>query len=310
MHTDTLLFGGTANPGLTASIARELGVQPGACEVERFPDGELTVRLLQPVRGREVYVVQPTSPPVNDHLVELLAFADACRRAAAARITAVLPYFGYARADKRVRRREPITAGMVATLLEAVGVTHVLTIDLHTPQLEGFFHIPVDTLSAVPVLSETLRDRLPEDAVVVSPDSGRVRMASEYAHLLGLPLVVLHKERTGGATTRVTHMVGEVRGRRCIVVDDMISTGGTLVQAAATLLDAGAHQDLTVAAIHGLLVDGAIQRLVESGVRDLYLTDSVDLSERGDPVRVVSVAPLLAGAIRQFAAECPPPASG
>jgi ribose-phosphate pyrophosphokinase len=298
-----VIFGGSAHPNLTASIARELDVEPGRCSTERFPDGELTIRLLESVRNREVCVVQPTSPPVNDHLVELLAFADACRRAAAARIIAVIPYFGYARADKRVCRREPITAGMVATLLEAVGVAHVLTLDLHTPQIEGFFRIPVDTLTAVPVLSEALRDRVPEDAVVVSPDAGRVRLATEYTHRLGSPLVVLHKQRTGGATTRVTHIVGDVRGRRCIVVDDMISTGGTLVETLTALREAGAHPDFTVVATHGLLLNGATRRLAESGVRDLYVTDSVPIAERGEPLRVVSVAPLLARAVRQFAAD-------
>src|SRR5918999_135901 len=175
-----VIFAGTANAELAAGVARELGVQLGACSVERFPDGEMSVRLDEPVRGREVFVVQPTQPPVNDHLVELLAFADGCRRASAARITAIVPYFGYARSDKRNSRRVPVMASMVADLMQSVGIGHVVTVDVHTPQLEGFFRIPVDSLTAVPTLVHALRDRLPEDTVVVSPDAGCVSMATEY----------------------------------------------------------------------------------------------------------------------------------
>src|SRR5215218_7753249 len=167
---DFTIFAGTANAGLAEAVARELGVRLGACAVERFPDGETSVRLDEPVRGREVFVVQPTSPPVNDHLVELLAFADACRRASAARLTAIVPYFGYARSDRRNCRREPITASLVASLMQAAGVHHIVTVDVHTPQVEGFFQIPVDALTAVPALAAALRSRIPDDAVVVSPD--------------------------------------------------------------------------------------------------------------------------------------------
>ena len=183
------IFSGTANPALAAAIARELNVQVGACAVERFPDGEVAVRLLEPVRRKEVFLVQSTSPPVNDHLVELLALADACRRAAAARITSIVPYFGYARADKRHGRREPITGRVVADLLEAVGIAHVVTVDLHTPQIEGFFHAPVDSLTAVPTLCRALRDRLPTDFVVVSPDAGRVQLATHYMHSVSARLL-------------------------------------------------------------------------------------------------------------------------
>lgn len=181
---DFVLFGGTAHPELATSIAHVLGVRLGACQVERFPDGELSVQLLESVRGKEVFVVQPTSPPVNDHLVELLAWADVCRRSTAARVTAIVPYFGYARADKRNCRREPITASMVATLMQAAGIDHVLTLDLHTPQVEGFFRIPVNMLTAVPTLCDKLRERLPEGTVVLSPDAGRVRLATAYAERL------------------------------------------------------------------------------------------------------------------------------
>ena len=294
------IFAGTANPDLARGLARELGVRLGACEVERFPDGETSVRLDEPVRGREVFVVQPTSPPVNENLFELLAFADACRRASAARTTAVVPYFGYARADKRRGRRVPVTASVVADLLEAVGVAHVLTVDVHAPQVEGFFRIPVDSLTAVPALCEALGGSLPGGAVVVAPDAGRVSMAAEYAHRLKAPMAVLHKRREGGDKTVVTHLAGDVRGRACLIIDDMISTGGTIVGSVEALLGAGASDEIIVAATHGLLVAGAREKLARKGVRELFVTDtiSVEAGDRGG-LRVVSVAPLLAAAVER-----------
>lgn len=295
------ILAGTAHPQLAAAVARELATPLGACRVERFPDGELSVRLEETVRGREVFIVQPTSPPVNDHLVELLAFADACRRDSATRVAAVVPYFGYARSDRRNRRREPITASMVAALLQCAGIERVLTIDLHTPQVEGFFHIPVDSLSAVPTLCDAVRDRVPlGDAVIVSPDAGRVPMATDYADRLGLPLVVLHKRRLNGAEIKITDRVGDVRGHTCLIVDDMIATGGTLVESAMALREAGARPELFVAATHALLLGSATDDLFRAGVRELYVTDSVAPQRPLDPaVRVVSVAPLLASAIRR-----------
>src|SRR5437588_4488871 len=231
MTNDLMIFAGTANPDLARSIAGELGVRLSACRVERFPDGETLVLLEEPVRVREVFVVQPTAPPVNDHLVELLAFADACRRASAARTTAIMPYFGYARSDKRDRQRVPVAASMVADLLQAAGINHVVTVDVHTPQLEGFFRVPVDSLTAVPALVEAVRSLLPAGAVVVSPDAGRVRMATEFAQRLKTSVVVLHKQRESGTQTKVVHLVGDVRERACLVIDDMISTGGTMAKA-------------------------------------------------------------------------------
>lgn len=298
------LFAGSACPELGESVAGHLGVRLGERHLERFPDGEVTVRLRESVRERDVYLLQSTSPPVNEHLVELLAFADACRRASAARITAVVPYFGYARADKRLCRREPITAGMVAILLEAVGISHVLTLDLHTPQIEGFFRIPVDMLTAVPVLSAAVRARLGPDAAVVSPDAGRVRLATEYAERLGLPLIVLHKQRTSGESTHVTHVVGEVRGRSCLIIDDMISTGGTLVEAMGALRQAGADPQFLLVATHGLLVKDAEERLRRAGARAILVTDSVRRdAPPGEGVEVISVAQLLGRAIEHLAAN-------
>src|SRR5690606_16432969 len=229
------MFAGWANPLLARAMARTLGIQVGACMVDRFPDGEVAVQLREPVHRKEVFVVQPTSPPVNDHLVELLAFADARRRAAAARITAVVPCFGYARADKRHGRREPITAGVAADLMVAVGIADVVTVDPHRPEIEGFFEVPVDSLTAVPTLCRALHGRLPSDLVVVSPDVGRMRMATEHARRFDVPVVVLHKRRETGTETEVTHIVGDVSGRACLLVDDVISTGGTMAESIATL---------------------------------------------------------------------------
>jgi ribose-phosphate pyrophosphokinase len=188
-----MIFTGTANPALARSIASELDVHIGSCVVDRYPDGNVAVELLESVRRKKVFLMQSTSPPISDHLVELLALADACRRAGAARVTSIVPYFGHGRADKRNGRREPIMARVVADLLEVVGINHLITIDLHIPQIEGFFHAPVDSLTAVPTLCQTLRDRLPADLVVVAPDVGRVRMATRYAQSFGASAVLLHK---------------------------------------------------------------------------------------------------------------------
>ena len=301
MTNDLMIFAGTANPDLARSIAGELGVRLSACRVERFPDGETLVILDEPVRGREVFVVQPTAPPVNDHLVELLAFADACRRASAARTTAIMPYFGYARSDKRDQQRVPVAASMVADLLQAAGINHVVTVDVHTPQLEGFFRVPVDSLTAVPALVEAVRSLLPAGAVVVSPDAGRVRMATEFAQRLKTSVVVLHKQRESGTQTKVVHLVGDVRERACLVIDDMISTGGTMGKSIEALLKAGARPEIIIAATHGLLLEGARENLSHEGVRAVFVTDTVPVRHADwSQLKVVSVAPLIAAALRQF----------
>lgn len=295
-----LLFSGTANRPLAEAVARALGRSLDRCSVLRFPDGELAVQLEEPVRHRHAVLVQSTSPPVNDHLVELLAFVDALRRGGASGVTAALPYFGYARQDRRHSAREPITARMVATLLESVGVDQVVVIDLHTAQLEGFFHVPVDVLSAVPTLCDALRPGLPEDVVVVSPDAGRVSLAAEYARRLERPMGILHKERLAGARTRVTHRTGEVHGRTCLLIDDMISTGGTLVESAAALREAGARS-LMAAATHGLLLEDAAERLVGAGFHKIVVSDTICQPAPHPRVEIASVAPLLAGALRAAA---------
>lgn len=301
MPKEFVIFAGTANPDLTAAIAADLGMLPAACAIERFPDGETSVQLLESVRRKEVFLVQPLSPPVNDHLVELLALADACRRAAAARITAVVPYLGYARSDKRHGRREPISGRMVADVLEAVGIDHVVTMDLHAPQIEGFFHVPVDSLTAVPTLCNILHEKLPPGVVVVAPDAGALRMATDYAHRLKGTVAVLHKRRESGTGTQVTHLVGDVGGKPCLIVDDMISTGGTLASGIEALLKAGARPELTIAATHGLLLPGACQKLAHEAVKKVLITDTVG----GAPsdwsrLHVISIAPVIAGALKRL----------
>lgn len=284
-----------------SAVAADLEVLPGACTIERFPDGEVSAQLLESVRRKEVFLVQSLSPPVNDHLFELLALADACRRSASARITAVVPYLGYARSDKRHGRREPIAGRMVADIMEAVGIDHVVTMDLHAPQIEGFFHIPVDNLSAPPTLCKTLEETLPEGIVVVAPDAGALRMATDYAHRLKGTVAVLHKRRQSGTGTHVTHLVGDVRDKSCLIIDDMISTGGTLASGIEALLKAGARPNLTIAATHGLLLPGARQKLAHEGLKRILITDTI----AGAPtdwasLQVISIAPVIAEAIKRL----------
>lgn len=304
MADEFLVLSGTANPELAAAIAGYLDLPLCSRRIGRFPDGEILIDLDEPVRGKEVFLVQPTAPPVDPHLVELLALVDACRRAAASRITAVIPYFGYARADKRLCRKEPVTARMVADLLQTVGVQHVVTLDLHTAQIEGFFTIPVDSLTAVPTLCRALKGRLPDDVVAVAPDAGRARMATEYAHHLEAPAVILHKRRASGTETEVIQLVGEVRGRACLIVDDMITTGGTIAGSIEAVLAAGARPEIWIAATHGLFVDDARVKVAHPAVRGIWVTDSVVQEWQAWPqLHIVSAAPLLANAIKQVRGE-------
>lgn len=291
---------GSANRTLAAAVARAAGATLSDAAVERFPDGEVSVEIRETVRNKDVFIIQSTAPPVNDHLMELLTIVDASRRASAARIFAVVPYFGYARSDKRHGRRGPIGARLVADLLQTAGADHVMTIDLHASQIEGFFRIPVDGLTAVSILCNALKRRLPASTVVVSPDAGRLRMATEYAQNLNTSVVLLHKTRETGAEAHVSHLVGNVRGRSCLVVDDMISTGGTIAEAVDTLVDMGARPGIVVAATHAVLLGGAREKLTAEPIGDIFVTDTVDQPTEAWPrLQVVSVAPLLAQAIQR-----------
>lgn len=296
------VFSGSANTKLAEAIAQALDVPLAPCTIEHFPDGEISVKLQESVRRREVFIVQPTCRPVNDRLVELLAFADACRRADASHVTAVIPYFGYARSDRRAGHRRPIMATMVADLMQTAGIGQVMTMDIHTPQVEGFFRIPFDDLSAAPTLASAICDNLPEDAVVVAPDLGAVKRATTYSYHLGRPTVILHKRRKSGSEVEVSQVIGDVRGRSCIIVDDMISTGGTIVQAINALRNEGANPDFTVVATHGVFTEGARERLREAGAGRVIVSDTIQVESEGWPeLQVVSVAPLIASALQRLA---------
>ena len=303
--SEWVLLSGTAHPALGAAVSRELSVPLGVCAVERFPDGEIAVHLNGSVRKKEVFVLQPTCPPVNEHLVELLAFADACRRAAASRIIAVIPYFGYARSDKRGGKRDPIMASLVAALLQSAGVDQVITIDPHSPQIEGCFHIPVDSWSAVERLAIAIRGRIHPDAVIAAPDVGALRLATRYGELLDRPVVALHKRRATARETKVTHVVGDVANRPAVIVDDMISTGGTIERSIEALIGAGARPDFTVIATHGLLLEGARAKLELPSVREVIVSDTIPQTSDWPALRTVSIAPLLAQAIERAAALRP-----
>ena len=296
-----VLFGGSASRKLAALIAQHLDQPLGRSFIEHFPDGEINVRLDELVRGRAVFIIQSTCPPVSENIFELLAFADACRRSAAASITAVVPYFGYARSDQRHGRREPIMASMVAGLMQTAGIGHVLTVDLHAAQIEGFFRIPVDSLSALPTLVSEIRPRIPAGTIVVSPDEGRFKTATALARRLRTRVAVLHKQREGGTITSVLKVVGDVQGQVCLIIDDMIATGGTIAKSVDALLGAGAKPEIYVAATHGLFVDRARETLKHPAIREILVTDSVPSELDGwQEVQVVSLAPLLAAAIRRL----------
>jgi ribose-phosphate pyrophosphokinase len=302
---DYLLLAGTAAAGLAPQVARELGVTLTACRIERFPDGEISVEVGESVRRREVVIIQPTSPPVNDHLVELVLVADACRRAAASHITAIIPYFGYARSDRRQGRRAPVSASAVSTLLEGAGIGHVVTFDVHAPQIEGFFSIPTDDIETMPVMDSALAHLLDEDTVIVAPDLGAVRRARDASRRLRRPMALCLKRRRNGTDVEVTGVVGDVDGHTCIIVDDMISTGATVVESARALRAAGAREVPAVVATHAVFDPGAAARLADAGVRDVVVTDTVAPTGTwpAAPIRhVVSVVPLVARVIRRLEA--------
>lgn len=298
------IYSGTANIELAEAIAARLGEPLGRRELRRFPDGETHVQIEQSIRGRDIYIVQPTSPPVNENLVELLIMIDAFHRASAGQITAVLPYYGYARQEKKSTGREPISARLVADLIATAGADRVVAIDLHAPAIQGFFSIWMDHLTAVPILAGYLRTVRSADDVIVAPDTGRVKLADLYARSLGLPLAVLYKRRLGPQQTETGAVVGEVGGRRPIIIDDMISTGTTVQRAVETLLTAGAAPDVIVAATHGLFVDEAVQRLSAPAIKEIIVTDTVHvpatIRAALGRVTVLSVAPLLAETIRRL----------
>ena len=297
MDRPLLIFSGQSNRPLAQAIAEALGLPLGKSTTLRFANDNLFVRYEESLREGDVFIVQSFVPPVQDHLMELLLLADAARRSSAGRINAVIPYFGYARQDKQTEGREPISARLVAGLLERVGVERVIAIDLHAPQIQGFFDIPVDHLSAVRLFARYLREKgYVENAVVVSPDAGRAEEARRLAERLGLPLAMLAKRRLGPRETSVTYVIGDVEGKRPILVDDIVSTGGTIRRGVEALLQAGALPEVVVMATHAVLVGGAKENLAHPAVREVVFTDTIPLKDGG--YTVLSTAELLAQAIR------------
>jgi ribose-phosphate pyrophosphokinase len=273
------VFSGSANRELALRICRYIGVSLGQATISSFPDGETYVRIEENIRGHDVFIIQPTCPPTNQHLMELLIMVDAARRASADRITAVIPFFGYARQDRKDQPRVPITAKLVANLLLASGVDRVLTMDLHAQQVQGFFDIPVDHLYSLPVLIKYLRQRLTRKTVVVSPDVGGLKMASAYAHALGANLAIVAKERRSATETEALYLIGEVEDRDVLLVDDLTETAGTLTSAAELVRKRGALE-IYAGVSHAVLVDVAIPRLQKSKIEELITTNST-------PVRAV-----------------------
>jgi ribose-phosphate pyrophosphokinase len=295
-----VIFSGTAHPQLARTIADFVGQPLGEVILTRFPDGETFVRIVENIRGQDVFIIQPTCPPPNEYLMELLIMIDAARRASADRITAVIPYYGYARQDRKDQPRVPITAKLVANLLVAAGTDRVLTLDLHAQQIQGFFDIPVDHLYASPIVVNYLREKDIPDLVVVSPDPGGLKMAYAYASMLDGGLAIVGKNRKSATEVEAIDVVGDVEGSTCLLVDDMTTTAGTLCAAADLLQKCGAG-DIYAAVTHAVLTEDAVLRLGRSPIRELVTTDTIPRKElQGFPITTLSVAQLLGEAIMRI----------
>jgi ribose-phosphate pyrophosphokinase len=293
------VLAGSANVPLVNGICAELGTQPAQRNIQRFADGELHAQIEESVRGHDVYIVQPTGLPPDEHVIELLFLGDACRRAGAARMTAVVPYFGYARQDRRASGREAIGARVIAGLIEGAGFARVLTVDLHSPAIEGFFHIPVEHLSAARLLAEAVRTTA--DPVIVAPDLGATKLAERYQTFLHAPVVVVHKRRVSGSEVSLRSIIGDVKGKTPIIVDDMITTGGTIEAAARGLLEAGCKPPVSVVATHALFVGPAVARLRALPIGQLVGSNSVARAgEAPASFQVVDLAPMIAESIARL----------
>jgi len=299
------LFAGNSNRRLAERMSSYLGIRLGQAAVTAFSDGEIAVELQENVRGLDCFVLQSTCRPANHHLMELLIMVDALRRSSARRITAVMPYYGYARQDRKVAPRVPITAKLVADLISVSGTDRLLCIDLHAGQIQGFFNIPVDNIYATPILLPAIRERFGPEVTIISPDAGGVERARAYAKRLDAPLAIVDKRRERANVAEVMHIVGDVSGERCVIVDDMIDTAGTLSEAATALREAGAA-GVYAAITHPVLSGPAIKRLRESALEELVVTDSIPLSDEGsdcEKIRVISIADLLGEAVRRISNE-------
>jgi ribose-phosphate pyrophosphokinase len=299
------IFSGTANPGLADEVCNYLGLDRGQALITRFSDGENYVQLLENVRGADVFVLQPTSHPVDEHIIELLLFIDALKRASARRITPVIPYFGYARQDRKDKPRSPISSKLMADLLTTAGADRALVVDLHAPQLQGFFNIPVDHLFASPVLVDYFRKLALPDLTVVSPDAGGVERARFFAKKMDSALAIVDKRRVAMDVTEVMHVIGDVEGRSCVILDDIIDTAGTLVKTAKALQDNGAKR-VFACATHAVLSGPAIDNISKSVLEQVVVSNTIPLTEKGraEPkIKVLSIAGLIGSAIRSIHEE-------
>lgn len=300
LPSHSVLLAGKGNPQLADKIAKELGTPLAPMTLSRFADGEIRIEINENLRGRNVYILQPTCPPVNENLMELLIMIDACKRASAAEITAVVPYFGYARQDRKSASRSPITAKLVADMLTISGITRLMSIDLHSGQLQGFFDMPVDNLYAEIIFADDIASRFDKDKLtIVSPDVGGVVRARATAKKLGVPLAIIDKRRDKPNQSQVMHVIGEVKDRQCVMIDDMIDTAGTICTAAQALAKAGADS-ISVYSAHGLFSPPAAQRLAKAPIQEIVVTDTIALPKDMaslESIRILSAAPLIARAI-------------
>lgn len=302
---DIKIFTANSNKQIAADIAENLGLTLGDSEVVTFSDGEISVSIQESVRGSEVFVVQSTSQPVNHHLMELLIMIDAFKRASASQITAVIPYFGYARQDRKTKARDPISAKLVADLITAAGADRILTMDLHAPQIQGFFNIPLDHLLGVPILVLHFMERLAEnkeDVIVVSPDLGSVTRARNFASRLDVPLAIVDKRRQRANVSEVMNIIGDVRDKRVILVDDMIDTAGTLCNAAKAIMEIGGAKEVTACATHGVLSGPAIERIEQSVIKEVVLLDTIAVPKEKqiDKLTILHAGPVFAEAIARI----------
>lgn len=296
------IFALNSNRPLAEKIAEHVGVELGKLSVNRFSDGEIQINIEESVRGDNVYVIQSTSAPVNDNLMELLIMVDALRRASAKTINVVMPYYGYARQDRKARSREPITAKLVANMLQNSGVDRIIALDLHAAQIQGFFDIPVDHLMGAPLLAEYfINQGVADEAVVISPDHGGVTRARALAEFLKSPIAIIDKRRPKANVAQIMNIIGDVKGKKCIMIDDMIDTAGTITLGAQALIDAGA-KEVYASCTHAVLSGPAIERLAKSPLKEVVVTDSIQLPQEKqiDKIKQVSVAPLIGAAIKRI----------
>ena len=295
------IFTGNANPELAKEICDYLGLPLGEAFVGRFNNGEVQIMIDESVRGKDVFIIQPTSYPVNDNLMELMVMADALKRASARHITAVVPYYGYARQDRKTRGREPITAKLVANLMQTSGITRLVTIDLHAGQIQGFFDVPVDHLYGASILAKYINEKNLEDVIVVSPDLGGVTRARDLADRIGAPIAIIEKKRPEPGVAKVMNLIGDVKDKNCIIVDDIVDTAGSLVEGAKALEQFGA-KSVMAAVTHAVLTDPASERIANSNIKELIVTNTMPLPEncKLDNVTQLSVAPLLGEAIMRI----------